>query len=422
VNTIEATDWPVYVTSYLENGQLTTDDELSDEVKRKIQQESHMFIIDPSNDVLRRKLDDETTVSFVPFINRFDTVRKSHEAYGHIATEGTYQLLRTRAWWPNMKQDVKKWVSMCQKCQLPTPTSGNHEELHPLTPVPAFHRWSLDFVGPLPKTGSQNCWLLTAIDHATKWPVVKAVPNATTQTVAKFLHDEIMMNYGCPSELLTDRGPSTMSRELRTYLQTMGTKHLLTSAYHPQTNGTVERFNRTFISMLRKYIQGKTTKWDEFVDQALFACRVRVHQSTGRTPFFMVYGVEPKIPGDELTPILDDRGNTTINTTSRLNQLHNLAVERERVTTKLKENAIKMKIQYDKHVKHTNQLKTNDWVLVKHEQRKKMHPYWLGPFKIRKVFSLGTFQLEDVSGQIKPDLVHRNRLKLALHATTPETR
>ncbi|CAF1599806.1 unnamed protein product, partial [Didymodactylos carnosus] len=42
---------------------------------------------------------------------------------------------------------------------------------------------------------------------------------------------------------------------------------------------------------------------------ALFACRVRVHQSTGRTPFFMVYGVEPKIPGDELTPILDDRGN-----------------------------------------------------------------------------------------------------------------
>ncbi|CAF1398815.1 unnamed protein product [Didymodactylos carnosus] len=169
------------------------------------------------------------------------------------------------------------------------------------------------------------------------------------------------MNYGCPSELLTDRGPSTMSRELRTYLQTMGTKHLLTSAYHPQTNGTVERFNRTFISMLRKYIQGKTTKWDEFVDQALFACRVRVHQSTGRTSFFMVYGVEPKIPGDELTPILD-------------------------------------------------------------EQRKKMHPYWLGPFKIRKVFSLGTFQLEDVSGQIKPDLVHRNRLKLALHATTPETR
>ncbi|CAF3460611.1 unnamed protein product [Rotaria sp. Silwood1] len=271
----------------------------------------------------------------------------------------------------------------------------------------------LDFIGQLPVTSNGNRWILIALDHTTKWPIVRVVPNATHEVVAKFVYQEIVLNFGCPTEIITDRGNSFTTAMLNSYFKLTGIKHILTSAYYPRSNGATERFNRLFGGMLAKYVGDNViNQWDEYVDRALFACRIRQHHATGKTPFYMVYGVEAKLPGDELIPIIhDDEQN---NVTNRVQQINQLLQQRDTVHERLNSNANRMKQYYDRHLKNqVDELHENDWVLIHNENRKKFHPHWIGPYKIRKICPLGTYQLENVQGQIKLDLVHRDMLKRA---------
>ena len=93
------------------------------------------------------------------------------------------------------------------------------EPLHPLTPVPTFHRWSLDFIGQLPETSNGNRWILIAIDHTTKWPIAKVAQRATHEIVARFIYKEIVLNFGCPTEIITDRGNNFTTTTLNAYLK-----------------------------------------------------------------------------------------------------------------------------------------------------------------------------------------------------------
>jgi transposase InsO family protein len=248
---------------------------------------------------------------------------------------------------------------------------------------------------------------------------VKVAQNATHEIVAKFIYQEIVLNFGCPAEIITDRGSNFTTATLNSYLKLIGVKHILTSAYHPRSNGVVERFNRLFGSMLAKYVGDHTiNKWDSYVHRTLFACRVRQYHATGKSPFYMVYGVEAKLPGDQLLPIINDDEQNDI--TNRTQQIDQLIHQRDMVHQRLHSNAVKMKIYYDNHLKHhVDELQQNDWVLIHNENRKKFQPHWIGPYKIRKKCPLGTYQLEDVEGQVKLDLVHRDMLKRAHVNSTP---
>ncbi|CAF3068175.1 unnamed protein product [Rotaria socialis] len=250
-----------------------------------------------------------------------------------------------------MNYDIKQWVKTCIKCQLATCGKTTTEPLHPLTPVPALHRCSLDFIGQLPVTRNGNRWILVAINHTTKWPIAKATQNLKHEMVAQFVYEEIVFKFGCPVEILTDRGNNFTTTMLNSYYTLISIKHILTSAYHPRSNGVIERFNRLFGGMLAKYVgDNDINKWDEYIDRALFACRVRQHHATGKTPFYMVYGVEAKLPGDELIPIINDDEDNNI--TCRVQQLGQLVQQRDTVHQRLNSNAIKMKIYYDHHLKH----------------------------------------------------------------------
>ncbi len=369
IQEVKYLDWPFLIPHYLQYRKFN--DDVPHEIQELIKKELHLFIYDESNEVLIRKLNDEQTAPYIPFISRLDLVFKMHNAYGHIGGDGMQELLQTRAWWPGMKNDIIQWIKTCVHCQISTCGKTTTEPLHPLTPVPPFHRWSLDFIGQLPLTPDGNRWILLAIDHTTKWPIARVVQNATHEVVAKFVYEEIVLNFGCPTEIITDRGNNFTTTTLNSYFKLIGIKHILTSAYHPWSNGVIERFNRLFGGMLAKYVGDNTiNKWDVYVDRALFACRIRQHRSTGKTPFYMVYGVEAKLPGDELIPIINDDEQNNI--TNRVQQINQLTQQRDIVHQRLNSNAIKMKMYYDHHLKHhVDELQQDDWVLIHNEKRKK---------------------------------------------------
>ena len=144
------------------------------------------------------------------------------------------------------------------------------------------------------KAGNQ--WILVAVDSTTRWPVMEATKDATAKTVAEFVYRRIVLDYGTPEEILTDRGTSFIAQMMQKYLQIIGVRQTLTSAYHLRTHSIVERYNQTLGAILTKVCHGAVRKWDKFLPEALFATRVRVHRVTKATSFELLYGVKPRLP------------------------------------------------------------------------------------------------------------------------------
>jgi len=95
----------------------------------------------------------------------------------------------------------------------------------------------MDFVGPLPETARGNKYIIVAMDYLTKWPEAKALPDAKALSATNFFYEDIICRHGCPKVLLTDRGTHFVNELLDALCQQLGTKHSLSIAYHPQTNG-----------------------------------------------------------------------------------------------------------------------------------------------------------------------------------------
>ena len=148
---------------------------------------------------------------------------------------------------------------------------------------------------------------MTCIEYLTSWPVAVALPDARAETVASALHEHVTMVYGPPKELLSDNGSNLVGFVFTEYLKLIGSKARHTTPYHPRTNGKVENFNGILGNMLTKMLTNKPIRvWDEYLQQAVFATRVRVHSGTEKSPYFLLYSKYPRLPtdGNELRPLL----------------------------------------------------------------------------------------------------------------------
>jgi hypothetical protein len=420
VNMIHETDWPSLYPYFLKTGKIPEGE--SKDWTKKLSGEKESFLVE---DDTVFHLEDEKRIPFCPFISRLDLVSQVHCGMGHLGGESTYSIIKERAWWPSMQKDIKTWVSACDVCQKfanDATKVGKTEKLHPIEPpVKPFSRWGIDFVGILPVTPRGNKWLLVAIDHSTRWPIAKAVHEATSHVVANFIYENIVCEFGCPDEVLSDRGSSFMSEVIKEFLSKLKTKHLRTTAYHPRTNGMVERLNGALVSIIRKYADSNPHSWDLFVNEALLAMRIRTHSTTGVSPFFLTYGVEPKIPGDSVHPqiMVDFSSNDETAESWRMQQVRRLNEERKASYGRFKEAQQKSKEDYDSLVSKES-YQVNDLVYLKNENRTKFDKFWTGPFRVNEKFQNGTYKLANLTGDLLDKLVHGDRLKSVRKVTNQE--
>ena len=117
--------------------------------------------------------------------------------------------------------------------------------------------------------------------------------NISTKSVTQALF-QIIFRVGIPKEILTDQGTSFMSRTLRELYKLLGIRSIRTSVYHPQTDGLVERFNRTLKSMIWKFVHDESRNWDKWLVPLLFAVREVPQASTGFSPFELLFSRKPR--------------------------------------------------------------------------------------------------------------------------------
>ena len=203
---------------------------------------------------------------------------------GHLRDAKIHSQLGKAYWWPNIRKDIISWCRACEVCasrQVGKPIKPY------LTPIPvggAFDRVGVDII-KFPRSSTGMTYAVVFVDYLTKWPEVFATSDQTSPTIARLLVEEVIAHHGVPSELLSDRGTSFLSKLMVDEYKLMGITKINTTAYHPQTDGLVERFHWTLTDMLAKSVERNGKDWDKHLPYVLFAYRSSLQQSTGEAPF-----------------------------------------------------------------------------------------------------------------------------------------
>ena len=228
---------------------------------------------------------------------------------GHFGFNETFRAISMKYFWPNMGDDIKAYIKSCDTCQRrqrPMKT----EPLHSLKVGQPFDRLGMDIVGPLPLTKNGNQYIVVATEYLTKWPEARALPDAKATSVVSFFYEDIICRHGCPRELLMDQGTHFVNALLDALCNRLGVKHRLSTAYHSQTNGLVERFNWMLCDMLAKYSSEYQQDWDVFLPSALFAYRTIQQNMTRYEPFYLTYGRDAVIPIELSLPSYPNEENS----------------------------------------------------------------------------------------------------------------
>ena len=199
-----------------------------------------------------------------------------------------------------MKHSIARYVKSCLPCQQYNVSRFKKPGLFcPVeTPDGPFQLLGIDYCGPFKRTPRDNQYILCITDYFTRWITAVALPNCTAQTTAQTIFNEYICRYGVPISILTDQGTHFNNQLMDSMTRLIGYNHILSTVYHPQSNGMVERFNATFVPQLAKLQDRENNNWDEYLQSVVFAYNTGLHAATQYSPFQLQFGREPRMPTD----------------------------------------------------------------------------------------------------------------------------
>ena len=230
--------------------------------------------------------------------DRNQIILQLHDEGGHRGREGTYRRLADRYYWYGMFSDVSNYIKTCEACQMRAP--GREEEaLHPSWTPTLDRKWAIDIV-KMPHVDGSVCMVL-AREEVSGWPEGRALRNAESRTVAKFLYEDVICRHGPMEYLVNDGGPEN-KQWTEILMEVYGIKNVRISAYHPQANGMVERGHAPIVNALSKLAVDTGRPWTRNLHTALWADRTTTKVTTGMTPAYIKYGQDPVLPIELLFP------------------------------------------------------------------------------------------------------------------------
>ena len=357
---------------------------------------------------------------------RYEFIRLAHEGMtgGHLGRKRTAEQVQRRAYWPGWTSDVRAFMRGCSKCTQYH--RGKPPKLAAMTPIPAGEPWetvSVDITGPHPRSRKGNVYIVTLMDHFTKWVEAIAVPNHTAPVVARVLYTDVFTRFGMPMRLLTDCGAEFESTLFQELCKWMEIDKLRTSPYRPSTNGMLERFHRTLNAMIAKVVRDDHRDWCERLQPVVAAYRSSIHDVTGYTPNRLFLGRENRAPLDLVlgTPPGEAGYYTSFDDfVAECQEKTRCAYAA--VRDYLKRAAVVRKHRYDAKVRPT-QFSEGDWVWYYYPRRyvgksPKWMRVYIGPYLVVRVIQPSTAVIQR-SRRAKRVVAHFDKLKRCFGETPP---
>ena len=262
--------------------------------------------------------------------------------------------------------------------------------------------------------------ILVFTDHFNKWVEVFAIKRIMQEVIAKHFVEDVICRHGTLEKFLTDRRTQFLSEVILEINKKLAIQKINTSPYRPQTNGLTERFNKTLVQMLTMYVGVHQKDWDEFLPYVCFAYRTAIHSSTGETPFYVMHGRDPRIPGD--LSIREEEERRTVNEykqelTSNLAKIQDEIRYYGEIIRQNRERKINR--ERKEHSFIEGQLV---WLYTRHRKKglsvKLMFP-WHGPYRIVALTSPVNARIQSLTGRMVNQIVHVSRLKKFNTPTRP---
>ena len=367
------------------------------------------------NDVLWLRVKNETGPKVVILVPEGLIPLILQEAHGQLLT-GHDGLCKTKAristsyFWPGMDKDITDHIKGCHRCQVRKTDHRPPPQL--LAPLPQCtepnQRIHADLFGPLKTTDSSKKYILAMTDACTKYVELVALPDKEALTVTSAIFSRWICRYGLPLELITDQGREFANKMSDELYSLMKMRHQTTSARHPQCNSQVERFNQTIAKYLNSFVDSTTLDWELYLAPLMFCYNTSFHRSVQNTPFFLTYGMEPRLPsfpGPDARRIFYGESSAA-EIFQRLSLARKLAVENNLQATE------KGKEYHDRKAKpHTYSI--GQKVLLEEYyflgKNTKLAPKWSGPHPI--VSLKGTHNVELLINEKKKVIVNVDRIK-----------
>ena len=316
--------------------------------------------------------------------------------------------------WYKMKDSVSNWCQKCQVCaKKKYPSKKNRGTLRQYHVGSPLERVCIDILGPLPRTSSGNKYILVVTDSFSKWADGYAMPNQEAITVATKLVENFITKIGVPMQIHSDQGTQFQAQLFQEMCRLLDIKKSRTTAFHPESNGIPERFNRTLETMLSSFVSTNQKDWDKHLPYLLMAYRATPHETTQTSPNSLMFGREVYLPVDIMIgrPQADQEEVSHTEYAYELHEKLENAFDKAREHTK--KNASRQKRNYDLKVAG-KELNEGEWVWLENTARKigispKLQHSWDGPFLITKKVNDVIYQLRKKNNTIKT--VHFNRLK-----------
>ena len=213
---------------------------------------------------------------------------------GHLGVDRTESRFKENYYWPNMRKIIAQYIKRCEQCEKYKPAKENTKaNLQPIKSTRTMELIEIDFIGRLTTTKRGNKYILTIVDHFSKFATAYSTERQDTETVISCLNN-YFSKYGPVERILSDQGRSFLSKEFLSFLKLWNITKSTSTSYHPQTQGLVERLNKTIIEILKRYVSEAHDTWDESVDMATYAYNTSIQRTTGMTPYEVMFGRKVK--------------------------------------------------------------------------------------------------------------------------------
>jgi len=299
---------------------------------------------------------------------------------GHFGADKTLSRINQYYWHPSLNRIIGEKIKECEICQKNKgPISREETAFIPEVGKFPMEILQMDVLGPLPETKRRVKFIITAIDTCTRYLFAEASKRVRAEETISFLKN-IFNDKGIIKILQTDNGKNFVAEELADFLKQYDVLHKRSTTYHPQSQGMVERMNKTICERLRMYCQNNQD-WDLILKEVVLSINSNINKITRKSAFFLMHGFEPRVR------LMNSWNLET------LYDPDELPLEREAASERTKQQQEKTLRRRDKPDR-TNRLQVGDLVLkeiraVHLDKGKHLTPRFKGPYLIIKILDKG---------------------------------